>query len=166
MVVAQEQPYYTSVPRKSHRARKKTRFHYLPRRVRLVLVGLVLLIFCTGILVVYLYAQTLVAGYRLNEMKKEINDLNTQTQMLSENIARLSSLERVEKVAKAELGMIKPDLSQMILVKADLLSTDEQVRKVSEPSSEVIAVNPKEKGNWIIQALVRLVEGRGNCGPS
>ncbi len=168
MVVAQEQPYYSSLPKKSRRTRKRTRVHYFPRRERLVLTGMVLLVFCAGILVVFFYAQVLAAGYQLNQVKKQLNDLNIETKALTENVARLSSLERVEKVATTRLGMVKPDTSQMILVKVDLPAADSgggaRLEERSGPPPEAVAA-AQEKNNWIIQALVRLVAGRGDPGP-
>ncbi len=168
MVVAQEQPYYTSLPKKSLRARKRTRVYRLPRRERLVLTGLVLLAFCAAILIVYFSAQVLIAGYQLNKLKKEINDLNIQTQAMTEDLARLTSLERVEKVATTKMGMIKPDTSRMILVKTGPPVPDPgQVSLEDGPgedSGQAPAAVAQEKGNWIIRAFARLVAGRGNPG--
>ncbi|MEW6424861.1 MAG: cell division protein FtsL [Bacillota bacterium] len=167
MVVAQEQPYYSSLPKKSRQTRRKTRAYYLPRRERLVLTGLVLLVFCAAIIVVYCYAQVIIAGYQLNKMKKDINDLHIQTQAMTENVARLSSLERVERVATTKLGMVKPDTSRMILVKADPEALGSQrnpgEEKAGQPP-EAVALKSGEKKNWLIQAFVRLVAGRGDPG--
>jgi cell division protein FtsL len=168
LVVAQEQPYYSSLPKKSLQARKRTRVYYIPRRERLMLTGLVLLVFCAAILVVYFYAQILIAGYQLNKMKKEINDLNIQTQAMTEDLARLASLERVEKVATTKLGMVKPDTGRMILVKTgppvpnpDQASPEDCS---GEGSGQAPAMVAQEKGNWIIRAFARLVAGRENPG--
>jgi len=168
LVVAQEQPYYTSLPKKSLKARKKTRVYCLPRRERLVLTGLVLLVFCAAILVVYFYAQVLIAGYQLNKAKKEINDLNIQAQAMTEDLGRLTSLERVEKVATTKLGMVKPDPGRMILVKTGPPAPPPgQVSAGGDPGDGLQpapAAVAQEKGNWIIRAFTRLVAERGNSG--
>lgn len=164
MVVAQEKPYYSSLPKKNRQTRKRPRVHYVPRRERLVLTGLVLLVFCAAILFVYSSAQVIIAGYQLNKMKKEVNDLHIQTQAMNENIARLSSLERVEKVAVTKLGMVKPDTSQMILVKATPPGPDARQHLSPEESGEAPAALARGKDNWIIRAFVRLVAVRGDPG--
>lgn len=163
MVVAQEKPYYTSLPRKTRRLQKRPVVHLISRRERLVLTGLVLLSFCAAILVVYFYAQVLIAGYQLNKLKKELNELDIKTQALSENISRLSSLERVERVATTKLGMVKPDTGQMVLVKAGPAENPAGARE-QEERAEALAVRDREEGNWIIRALVRLMAGRGDPG--
>jgi len=165
-VVAQEQPYYSSLPKKSLKARKRKngRAKSLPRHERLVLTGLVLLVFIVGISVMYFYAQMVMAGYQVNKVKQEINDLDIQTRDLSENLAQLSSLERVEEVATTKLGMIKPDTSQMILVKTDPSQAVPPGAETSGQPGEAAGSNTGEGSNWIIKALVNLVQGRGATG--
>lgn len=168
MVVAQEQPYYSSLPKKSLQTRKRTGVHYIPRRERLVLTSLVLLVFCAAILVVYFFAQVLIAGYQLNKLKKEINDLNIQTQAMTEDLGRMASLERVEKVATTKLGMVKPDTSRMILVKTGppgpIPGQASPGESSGEGSRQAPAAVAQEKNNWIIRAFARLVAGRGDPG--
>ncbi|MGQ9825649.1 MAG: cell division protein FtsL [Desulfotomaculales bacterium] len=162
MVVAQEQPYYSSLPRKTRRPQKRPGpvVHFIPRRERLVLTGLVLLSFCAAILVVFFHAQVLAAGYQLNKLKKELGELDIQTQALAENISRFSSLERIERVATTKLGMVKPDAGQMILVKAEPAAPPAAAGG-QEKAPDALAAGEKGRGNWLIQALVRLTEGRG-----
>jgi len=166
LVVAQEQPYYSSLPKKSRKTRKRKIVHAnsLPRRERLAMTGLVLLIFIVGISVVFFYAQMVIVGYQVNKIKKEINDLDIQTRDINENLARLSSLERVEELATTKLGMIKPDASKMILVKTNLSQAGPRLAETSGQLGETAGLRAGEGSNWIIKALVNLVEGRGATG--
>lgn len=168
-VAAHEQPYYSSLPGESHgkshkvRKRKKIRSSSLPRHERLAMTSLVLLIFAAGISVVFFYAQIVNAGYQVNKIKKEINELDIQTRDMREDVARFSSLERVEEVATTKLGMIKPDGNQMILVKTNPAQADQDLTEASGQTGETADSQTGERSNWIIKALVNLVESRGGA---
>lgn len=165
-VAAHEQPYYSSLPEKSRKVWKRKKVHSssLPRHERLAMTGLVLLIFILGISVVFFYAQIVNVGYQVSKIKKEINDLDIQTRDMNEDVARFSSLERVEEVATTKLGMIKPDTNQTILVKANPAQTGPGLMEASGQTGQTMDLQTGEKSNWIIKALVKLVESRGGAG--
>jgi cell division protein FtsL len=65
--------------------------------------------FLIAALMVFTCAQIAVLGYRVVALQDEIGELEVANQRLELSIAQLSSLTRVEKVASAELGMLKPE---------------------------------------------------------
>lgn len=83
------------------------------------LVGAVTGAFVVGILVVYVCAQVAAFGYRIVELKKDIADLERSNKRLELSIARLSSLDRVQRIAESELGMCKPSEMQMLAMVED-----------------------------------------------
>lgn len=167
MIAVQEKPKFTSLPEVQGQTVQRTVTSHLSRRQQLSLAGLVMLVFCTGVAVVFFYAQVVVTGYQINKLQKEASGLEMQVQDLSEELAHFSSLERIEMTATTKLGMVRPDLKNMIIVQAEpknetvsgQVDTAGQSSQVQAGSS--IAKAGKEH-NLILQALVNLVERTEN----
>lgn len=171
MIVAQKRSYHYSLPQESRQPVRRPRRKKMPGSGRLALIGLVLLGFCTGIMVAFFYAQMLTTGYHIYRLEKDLAALNQETQDLNEHIARLSSLERVEMVATTKLGMVKPDNHNVVLVKAEVDTAEPKgnnlasVSDGSEAGPESTApaqrASAGEKShnerNWVIQAFTDLV---------
>lgn len=120
MVVAQERYQHYSLPEEQISHRRQPQLKRLPRKKQYILAGLVTLTFITGIVVAFYYAQVLVTGYKISRLNKELTSLQQETNLLSEEVSKLTSLETVEAVATKKLGMVKPDSSHVVKVKADL----------------------------------------------
>jgi len=166
LVAVQERPNYTSYTSLSEEyglreRRSKTR--PLPRRQQLILAGLALLVFCAGVFIVFFYAQMVITGYQIHKLQREAASLDMQVRDLSTELARLSSLERVEMVATTRLGMVRPDLKTMVVVRTEPEKetasggVPEQTAKAK--GSYSVSEAGKER-NWVIQALVNLVDGK------
>lgn len=163
MVAVQERPNYTSLPEKYglHERRNKTR--PLTRQQQLILVGLSLLVFCAGVFIVFFYAQMVITSCQIHKLQKETASLDMQVRDLSTELARLSSLERVEMVATTRLGMVRPDLKTMVIVRMEPENKISSGGGVSEQAVQAkgdysVSTTGKER-NWVIQALLNLVDG-------
>ncbi|MGB9802554.1 MAG: cell division protein FtsL [Desulfofundulus sp.] len=159
MVVAKEQPYYQSPPGEKHSPAGHSRPQARPRE-HLMLMLLVLLVFALGVLIMVFYSRLFITGYKIARMQKELAELEIETRGLTEEVSRLSSLERVEALATTRLGMVEPDENQVVLVKAagEPGDVSREPRQADKPGS-----GNTEKGglpgehHWVLQALADLV---------
>ncbi|RKO67461.1 cell division protein FtsL [Desulfofundulus salinus] len=164
MIVAKEQPYHQSPPGERYSPAGHPRPQARPRE-HLVLTLLILLVFALGILISIFYSRILITGYQITRMQKELAELEIETRGLTEEVSRLSSLERVEAVATTRLGMVKPDERQVVLVKA--VSDAQDVPPEPRPA-EKSGSDDTERGrvprehHWILQALADLVIHRSS----
>jgi cell division protein FtsL len=85
------------------------------RRVWLIFGGLLLIFGLLG-LRVWQEMQVVKAGYQLNQMKKERLHLLEEQQVLQTQRNALASLERVELVARKDLGMCPPAKDQTVFM--------------------------------------------------
>lgn len=168
MIVAKEQPYHQSPPGEKRRPAPAPRPNTLSRRRQLALTGLVLLAFITGIAICYLHAQIMTTGCQIVGLQKNLGDLNVETRELSEQVAGLSSLQRIEQVATTRLGMVKPDNKNVVLVESTPQPSGGTAVAPSRPQPVNVARVPAAKDrNWVLQALAELVghrEGRTRPG--
>lgn len=163
MIVAQERYEHYSLPEENRRITRRPRRNSLPRKGQIALTGLVCIIFCTGILIAFYYTQVLVTGYKIYRLEKELAVLQQETNQLNEQILRLTSLERVERIATTKLGMVRPDSKSVVLVKANL--GGDSVRAVTDGVSPAAAESGGEQAestqqvnrSRILQAFVNLV---------
>jgi len=86
---------------------------------RKILVKVGMLLFAYAVLLVFLCAKSASLGYEIENLNKDISKLTTANHRLEYQIARYSSLSRIEKIAVAELGMQRADLKHSIAVKAE-----------------------------------------------
>jgi cell division protein FtsL len=133
--------------------------------------GLVFLFFAIGILVAFYCAQVAATGYRMHKLENDLSMLRKETHGLHSDIARLSSLDRVEAVAVSRLGMVKPEPNQVVMVKTDLAAAEAMatnntgreagaVEGTAPPAAGEQAAGEAGAGegrNWVIQAFVNLV---------
>jgi cell division protein FtsL len=87
-----------------------------PRFFKFLYVSAVVCLFCSGLYFCSLALGIATKGYEINQLKKEISDLETTNERLRLEIVRLDSLERVEMVAYNELGMKKPETEDYLLL--------------------------------------------------
>lgn len=86
------------------------------RRAReLMLVLLVVLSLGGGVFAyIWIHLQVLTTGYRIDELERELVDLNRKERQLRLEAAYLASPSRVERRAVEELGMQPPALEQVV----------------------------------------------------
>ena len=92
---------------------------YLSSRYKLFLFLLLLFILAAVFLQVYQYVQLSRKNIELEELKEERNSLKTDTAYLRLEISRLMSLERIERIARKELGMERPEEVNYITINSN-----------------------------------------------
>ncbi|NLT95193.1 MAG: cell division protein FtsL [Clostridia bacterium] len=99
---------YQQVEKKNN---KKVKASVKPGWVRRVTPGIILisLIFLIGMSVVIQQVWLNYLGFQVNQLKKEIVELETENEKLKLKIANNVSLNKIEEIAKTQLGMIYPD---------------------------------------------------------
>lgn len=77
-------------------------------------------LFIAGVLFyIWPYFNILNINYKFEKLLKERAKLIQNNNLLKIELASLKSLERVEDVAKSQLGLVFPDKKQVILVKIE-----------------------------------------------
>ena len=162
MLVAKERFDYQSLPPEQHntetsvrrvrRVRAKTKFVYC-------VIAVVTL--CLAFLLVSRNAQMASAGYDILTLRKNLQELDTQNQILQRKIDQLKSLERIQYVATARLGMEKPELAEGVeFVPVEYSKTgSEGILGVASASGIQEEFLEKQKRNALVQALARLING-------
>ncbi len=80
---------------------------------------LICLIFCLiiiGVGLISQYSQVVAVNYQIQQTSKELDALQEERQHLQIEVKRLSSLERIEAIAKNELGLQYPENRQWLLI--------------------------------------------------
>jgi len=156
----------TGSPREDKRKRSSSQEEHLSRPHRLICVGLIALTFVIGITISFYYAQVFITNYRIHSTQKQLAALQKETDALYSDLAGLTSLERVERVAINELGMVRPDGSDVVKLamdNEDSIQSNQnqsllgQTAQLNEPEEKTEARAPREK-NWVIQAFSDLVK--------
>lgn len=95
---------------------------YLPnpqRNARKVkLVCLLVSCFLLSLVVVAQYSSLVIANYRISGVRAEIAVIQEQSKQLELEVARLSSIGLIEEIARTDLGMVEPELDQLIIITA------------------------------------------------
>jgi cell division protein FtsL len=81
-----------------------------------------LVIFCTIVVIFilsfYIWHQTesIRLGYKTGELEEKIQNLEKEVEKLETYKSRLLSLQRVEKIAEKELGLVPPEEHQILYI--------------------------------------------------
>jgi cell division protein FtsL len=120
---------------RTRRLVRKTKVKINQKR-KLLIKGTAIL-FGYALLLVFLCIKSSILGYQIEQMGKDVQDLETANQRLEYQIAQKSSLDRVERIAVANLGMCKPDLNKSIAmeVKAEPVKVATTVTSASNDMS-------------------------------
>jgi cell division protein FtsL len=87
------------------------------RRVKkLKLVSLFLACFILSLVVVAQYSSLVITNYRLSNVRLELTAIQESTKQLEVEVARLSSVGVISEIARTELGMVEPELSQLRII--------------------------------------------------
>ncbi|MDW7738701.1 MAG: cell division protein FtsL [Bacillota bacterium] len=89
------------------------------RRIKKVKLTLILLTcFLLSLVVVAQYSSLVILNYRLSTARTELSAIQQATKLLEYEVAQLSSIARIEQIAKEELGMVEPEIDQLRVVAA------------------------------------------------
>jgi len=113
LIAAREraQPYYAAPQAKAPVTRPVRE-----RQARLYLTALLVTAFALAVACSYVNALAVTVGYQADALRSEIARLDTEKQNLQAAVDRLDSLPRMEALAVARLGMVRPTPDNVMFV--------------------------------------------------
>ncbi len=108
-VPRQYQPKRKENPRRTVRNKTVS----IQKYAQIILITVVVLL---AVSVTAHYTAIVGANYQISRIQKELNSLIKEREALRLEVATLNSLERIESIAKNELGLVYPDSSQFIFL--------------------------------------------------
>lgn len=86
------------------------------RRNSLTLCGLLLCLLLVSVGLISQYSQVVAVKLQIHQVQKEIEELQSEIEHLHIEVHRLSSLERIEMIAKNDLGLQYPEKRQWLRI--------------------------------------------------
>ena len=84
------------------------------RRVKKVkLFCIVSIIFLLSLVTVAQYSSLVILNYRLSSVRTELSVVLDSSRTFELEVARLSSVGRIDQIAREELGMVDPEIEQL-----------------------------------------------------
>ncbi len=113
------------------------------------------ILFVYALVLVFMCIKSATLGYQIEQMTKDVQNLETANQRIAYQTAQKSSLDRVEQIAVANLGMYRPDLNKSISmqVKTEPINVATTVASASNDMS----ISQKVLNN-IFNSLSRLAQ--------
>ncbi len=82
-------------------------------------------VFVYGLLLVFLCIKSATLGYEIVHLENDIKELQNANSRIEYQIAEMTSLARIEKVAQNELNMYKPDRNIKVAVSNNIASSSD-----------------------------------------
>ncbi|MDD4237412.1 MAG: cell division protein FtsL [Desulfotomaculaceae bacterium] len=155
MIVAQEKTGFYGLSADRPRQKKNLRLKHSSRGPKIVLIGMVLLGFALGIMIIYFQARVFKLGYQISGLQQELAVLRVENHDLDDRVQQLASLDRVETLAVNKLGMVKPDSSNVLM-----LAVDNKTQPLPDAGlKDGTAVSPLtgDSGSLLVRAFNELV---------
>lgn len=86
------------------------------QRESLLLVCLIFCLIVIGVGLISQYSRVVTINYQIQQTTREINGLHEERQHLEIKVKRLGSLERIETIAKNDLGLQYPENRQWLFI--------------------------------------------------
>lgn len=134
---------------------------------KLAITGCVILALIVGILFTATQAMVTERSAEIIQVKSEISDLQNANERLKLEIAKLKSLDRIEMIARTELGMVQPELSSIQYIAFEdrqgknlavaFSPTEEDNKEKAEVNNGKVEVKSGEKMHPALEAVSRMV---------
>ncbi|MHB8171875.1 MAG: septum formation initiator family protein [Thermincolia bacterium] len=163
LILAKENYDYYNQEHSPRPQKRVRRVKKVKKNHKAVYVFVVLAAFLLGVFFTARYAQVAMQGYQINQLNEKMTALTVENQKLEMEANRLKSLNRIEKIAMVDLGMVKPEEVRFVAVE-DTMKTKE----VTEPKNEAIQTLAEKEGdqdstkNRVLDNLVKLFGGENN----
>ena len=129
-----EAPIRVKITRTQQQRNKQRRT--LNPMIKIVMVGIVVSL----LLLVYVAEKNIIMGYvyELDNLTDQLAELQNKQERLSLQVMDLQSLDRIENIARAQLGMVKPAEIKYIALKTEATSPADQSENVAVQIAEFI----------------------------
>lgn len=155
MILAKEEQRYQQNIEEQGIQKRVRKVKKVKRNPKVVYFGLVLIAFLLGLVIAAKQAQVAVTGYEVSELKQQLAILELENQELVMEVGKLKSLERIEKIALNELGLVKPEAYQLVVVESSNKS------EAQLETAEKLAEKPREEGILqVLKGMIGSLEGR------
>ena len=162
MLVAKERFDYHSLPISHSKRKAQTRKIRKAGTALKVFYGFLLtLTLFLAFLVASRHAQITSAGYDIVNLKKQLQTLHSENQVLQSKVEEMKALSNIEHVATVKLGMQKPEFAEGVQFVPVEYSKAWSDSAVGVASAAEIQTGPKAepRKSFIVQALVKLLNG-------
>jgi len=143
------------IPNKNTSGRVVRKTVYKVNQKRKMFIKTAFTLFGFALLLVLLSIKSATLGYQIEKLDVDIQNLETANHRLEFQIAEKSSLERVERVAVANLGMYKPDTKTSIAM--DVQAEPVQVANATATTTDNKNISQKLL-NKMYSSLSRLAQ--------
>jgi cell division protein FtsL len=148
------QPY--EVEKKVTRHRRKRLKATNSLRENLAIIAWILMALVIGIALISVHAQVINHADKIIQIKGEILGLQNSNERLKLKIASLKSLDRIENIARTELGMVQPEESNVhYLIMENSEEQSELNSRVESAKNQ--GVTSKEESQTSLKAINKLV---------
>ncbi|MFO7951211.1 MAG: cell division protein FtsL [Bacillota bacterium] len=89
------------------------------RLKKLKLLSVIAACFILSLVVIAQYSSLVVLNYHLSSARSELASVQESVRVREIEVARLSSINRIENIAKEELGMVEPEVDQLNIISAN-----------------------------------------------
>ena len=135
-------PEVVRMPRtQNHQMVKKAQRSKMGARKMFGIAVKVMCVFLLCCTVIYRFSVILESNAKLDEMKKEYEAVMSRNQAIQAKIDKSFEANTLEKIATTQLGMVKPDPSQIIYVDmqmADKGETSDEIAKAEEETTALM----------------------------
>lgn len=89
-----------------------------PKKFKLVLIFSVCFLLC--LVVVAQYSALVILNYQISNARVDLAEVESQLRILELEASQLNSLNRIETIARQELGMVEPQIGQLRILSNSL----------------------------------------------
>lgn len=144
MIVTQRKEYYQEEKRGRSKTKAPKGSLYTKKKVKLGPMVSFIFLACMFLAVVlsYVAIHASMAGtaFEINQMEKQVDSLQNENERLQLQIMNLTSLDRIEQVARANLQMVRPEEVQFVALPAS---------KMPKENTQIAQKNTGSKGNML-----------------
>ncbi|MEA1960627.1 MAG: septum formation initiator family protein [Bacillota bacterium] len=101
------------------------------------------ILFVYSLLLVFLCIKSATLSYQINTLQKEIDELGTTQNRIEFQISQAQSLEKIEQLARNNLGMVKPEMGSSIMM--EYQSKPVQLAETKDEINNRVSQRPLEK---------------------
>jgi cell division protein FtsL len=163
LLVASERFDTYSLPHEYGKRRLKSkRVRKISARTKVFYCVVVIITMALSFMLTSKSAQIASIGYEIAALKEQVRALDAENQALQNKVAELKSLERIEYVATAKLGMQRPEQAegvQFVPVEYSKAGSGENVTALASGAEEEKQPQAGKKRNSLVQSLVQIING-------
>lgn len=153
----EERIYQGELTRRKRRAKKTN-----PVTEKLVITGCVLFAMVVGLMLTATQAMITDRADKIIQAKTEISNLQNGNERLKLEIAELKSLDRIEQIARTELGMVSPEpknIQYLALSETETNGQEVADKAQGKEASGIVGVKTGEKMHPALHSLNKMVTG-------